>query len=441
MKRFCCSMMNLRTAFLPVLLLAFSASMGAPSAVKVPPDVFFTRPQFTTRFEFASRGVGQHTAETFLDEIVTNGFPCGVYVVECDWATHPGAMTFDTAEFPDPAGLFGKIRDAGATPLLSASCFVSPDSRECRRFRFDPEGGGLDHLLHGPDDRTPAIIQWRGGGSAVWDLTRPAAFGFFLDMLTSFAEKYRVEGFLFESFASSELAGCRFFSQNADADAFFSCYGRLARYFPCSFYDRAMPGFLGATVRLSPRRHSWTDLQRVIPEMLALSGDGTLFCVPDGVGGGDTAFVSPSRLGRVDQTLFVRSCAMQAMMPAMQFARAPWRSLSPENTRICNAFVRLHASMAPYILEQVRHAARTGEPVVRSMDKVFPRQGFDRPLQQFMLGPKYLVAPVVSQDGSVVIEFPAGIWTDPRGMTVEGPKSLSMEKVPLSFLPYFERKM
>ena len=66
--------------------------------------------------------------------------------------------------------------------------------------------------------------------------------------------------------------------------------------------------------------------------------------------------------------------------------------------------------------------------------------GYDRPLQQFMLGPKYLVAPVVSADGSVTAEIPSGAWKDPRGMIVEGPKSLRLEKVPLSFLPYFERQ-
>ena len=49
------------------------------------------------------------------------------------------------------------------------------------------------------------------------------------------------------------------------------------------------------------------------------------------------------------------------------------------------------------------------------------------------------MAPVVSADDSVTIDFPAGIWTDPRGMTIEGPKQVRLENVPLSFLPYFER--
>ena len=420
-------------------LLAFLAA-DAVSAVKTPPDDFFAKPQFSTRFEFALRGAGQKTAEAFADEIASNNIPCGVFALECDWATHPGSMTFEQAEFPDPKAMFGKIRGRGFLPVVSMSSFVSPDSRECRRFRHDPENGGLDHLLRGPDDRTPAILRWRGGCSATWDLTRPAAFGFFLDMLTAFSERYGVAGFLFEAMEPAQMNDARFYAQDQGAAGFMAHYGRLARYFPCSIYDGPGSGVKGAVVRLSPRRHAWKELKLVIPELLARSREGALCCVPDGIGGGSVDWIRPDRITAMDQALFLRSCAMQALMPAMHFSRAPWRGLTPERLEICRGFIRLHASVSQYIVEQVRSAAQTGVPVVRSMDAVFPDQGFNRPLQQFMLGSRYLVAPVVSQDGSVTIEFPAGGWIDPRGMTVEGPKTMKLDKVPLSFLPYFERK-
>ena len=37
-----------------------------------------------------------------------------------------------------------------------------------------------------------------------------------------------------------------------------------------------------------------------------------------------------------------------------------------------------------------RHAARTGEPIVRTMEYEFPHAGFAKPMTQFMLGPKTL---------------------------------------------------
>ena len=56
-----------------------------------------------------------------------------------------------------------------------------------------------------------------------------------------------------------------------------------------------------------------------------------------------------------------------------------------------------------YIMEQVRHAADTGEPIVRTMEYEFPDQGFNRRMPQYMLGPEYLVAPVTNEDDSAIL--------------------------------------
>ena len=91
-------------------LLALPVAASVPFAAKPPPDVFFAKPQFTTRYECALRGGGQRTVEALLGEIATNGFPCGVFAVECDWPVYPGSMAFDVKEFPDPAAMFGMMR-------------------------------------------------------------------------------------------------------------------------------------------------------------------------------------------------------------------------------------------------------------------------------------------------------------------------------------------
>ena len=154
------------------------------------------------------------------------------------------------------------------------------------------------------------------------------------------------------------------------------------------------------------------------------------------VGGGlEVSFVGRA----VDEKLFVRSAALQALMPMMQFSPAPWRHLSPEGVKLCRAFADLHVAFAPYILETARHAAATGEPIVRAMEYEFPHQGFNRPMQQFMLGSRWLVAPVVTPDDAKTVELPAGRWRDDLGEEHVGPKSLRLEKVPLSRLPRYER--
>jgi len=431
----------IRRVLLASAFAVAAVALAAESPVGlVPPEDFFTRPQFSSRFELALRGFGQRTAEALVDEIATNGLPVGVFLLEGRWASYPGSMRFEADEFPAPAALFDRIHAKDMRAVISMSCYVSPDSRAYRHFRYDPDTRALDHLLHRPQDRSAAIIRWRDGCSAAWDLTKPMAFGYFLDVLTTFMGTHHIDGFVFEPMAAEALADCGFHRPEMGPDDFLAAYGRLARYFPLSLYPAGNVKGAEAVARLTVRHHSWRDLGRIIPEALALGRRGVPFFVPDGVGGSDPADFPPDKANTVDQALFVRSCALQALFPMMQFAHAPWRALSAENFALCKDFVRLHATFAPYILEQARLAAKSGTPIVRAMDDVFPGQGFDRPLQQFMLGPKYLVAPVVTPDGTVTVEIPSGSWKDPRGMIVEGPKSLRLEKVPLSFLPYFERQ-
>lgn len=95
-----------------------------------------------------------------------------------------------------------------------------------------------------------------------------------------------------------------------------------------------------------------------------------------------------------DEELIVRSCQVHALMPMMQFSVAPWRILSKENADICAHYAHLHQKMSGYILELAKRAAETGEPIVRSMEYEYPHQGFTDCKDQYMLGDKYLVAPI-----------------------------------------------
>ena len=135
----------------------------------------------------------------------------------------------------------------------------------------------------------------------------------------------------------------------------------------------------------------------------------------------------------------VRSCQLQTLMPMMQFSMAPWRVLSEKECDICRNMAELHVSFGDYIMEQVRHASQTGEPIVRMMDYEFPGQGYDRKMPQFMLGPDYLVAPVLSEDDCVTVELPEGKWLDDQGEIFEGPQVLHLHDVQLERLPYYKK--
>jgi len=138
----------------------------------------------------------------------------------------------------------------------------------------------------------------------------------------------------------------------------------------------------------------------------------------------------------------VRSCQAQALTPMMQFSLGPWRALSSaEDVAACREAVRLHEKETPRILELARLASKTGEPIVRLMEYVFPHQGFEDCRDQFMLGDDLLVAPVVTADDARDVRLPAGCWTDDLGERHTGPATLRLRDVPLARLPHYRRSL
>ena len=73
------------------------------------------------------------------------------------------------------------------------------------------------------------------------------------------------------------------------------------------------------------------------------------------------------------------------------------------------------------------------------MEYEFPGCGYEQVDTQYMLGPRYLVAPVLSQDDSKTVYLPEGTWRDDLGQEFSGPQVLDLADVPLERLPYFER--
>lgn len=65
----------------------------------------------------------------------------------------------------------------------------------------------------------------------------------------------------------------------------------------------------------------------------------------------------------------------------------------------------------PILLEAVQQAYETGEPIVRHMEYVFPGQGMERVMNQFMIGDRLLAAPI-HEKGVTAREvwIPKGKW-------------------------------
>ena len=155
------------------------------------------------------------------------------------------------------------------------------------------------------------------------------------------------------------------------------------------------------------------------------------------IGGGEwTSFQDSSVM---DEELIVRAAQVSALMPMMQFSVAPWRVLGKENLLICKKMADLHYSMGTEILGLARECAVSGEPMVRNLEYEYPGKGYEEIKDQFLLGNKILVAPVVVKgQRSREVIFPEGKWQGDDGSIVNGPVTLKIE-VPLERLPWYRK--
>ena len=189
--------------------------------------------------------------------------------------------------------------------------------------------------------------------------------------------------------------------------------------------------------RLRDKAHNWPDLRKLVPGILNQGIMGYAFTCPDLIGGGE--YLSFLNAKTLDPELIVRAAQIHALMPMMQFSVAPWRVLSPANQAIVLQAAKLHESFGAEIMALAKDAARTGEPIVRSLEYEYPGRDYASVSDEFLLGSAILVAPVMEKGATErTVLFPPGTWKGEDGTVVKGPAK-EVVQAPLARLPWYRR--
>ncbi len=155
------------------------------------------------------------------------------------------------------------------------------------------------------------------------------------------------------------------------------------------------------------------------------------------VGGGEWTIREFAQ--EVDQELFVRMAQSSALFPMMQFSWAPWEAVDEEHLALIKQAHDLHCEFSEEIVALVQAAYENGEPIMRSLEYNYPHQGYEKVMDCFMLGEKYLVAPVVVKGQTErEIPLPEGKWLGFDGNEYQGGQTLKLA-VTLADLPYFKK--
>ena len=414
---------SLRDAFL------YASRTYFPPSRKIPDEVLFAAPQYNTWIELM---YDQNQADIlkYAQAILDNGFPAGALMIDDNWQQNYGQWDFRKNKFPDPKGMIETLHAHGFKVMLWVCPFVHTNSD------VYPDLARTDLLLKDESGQV-ASIKWWNGESALLDFTNPQAVAWFRSRLDFLQSAYKVDGFKFDGGDSSFYQGT-VAMKSVPPNAHSELFGRIGREYPLNEF-RAMWKMGGQPLaeRLRDKEHSWSDLRKLVPNMLLAGLMGYPFCCPDMIGGGE--YRSFQTTATIDQELLVRSAQCHALMPMMQFSVAPWRVLDQSHLKAVRKAVQVRQDHRDYILGLVRQSAATGEPVVRSLEYAFPHQGYERINDQFLLGERFLVAPVLEKGASQrEVVLPQGAWQGPDGKRYLGPDRATV-RAPIDNVCFFER--
>jgi len=411
-----------------------------PSGGLLPDSMLFAAPQYNTWIEL-NYHQSQESVLKYANAIISNGLPAGVIMLDDTWQEDYGLWDFHPRRFPDPKAMMDQLHKMGFKVMLWICPFVSPDQTLIYNQLTREKAFLLEKVK--PTDtwesvENPIMIRWWDGVSAELDFSNPAAVKWFNSQLDRLVKDYNVDGFKFDAgdmlFYPPNTLSKGKITPNRHSEL----YAQFGLRFPLNEY-RACWKMGGQPLgqRLTDKKHTWEDLQTLIPNMIVEGLSGYTFSCPDLIGGG---LLSSFENGEsINQDLIVRSAQCHALMPMMQFSVAPWRILDSQHLEAVKKSVATRMKFTPLIMKLVRESAKTGDPILRNMEFVFPNQGFESITDQFMMGDNLLVAPVVEPgtNGRSVV-LPTGKWKSDDGKVYKGGKSIFID-APLDRLPYFEK--
>ena len=413
---------TLREAFL------FASKTYFPPSGKMPDITLFSKPQYNTWIELMY-DQNQKDILKYAKSIINNGFPPGVLMIDDNWQEDYGKWDFNLRKFKNAKVMIDSLHQMGFKVMLWICPFISADSDVYRQ--LSAEGALLKR-----QDSTTAVISWWNGVSGLLDFSNPAAVGWFHKQLEYLVNEYQVDGFKFDA-GDPEYYKDIISYKDIEPNDHASLFGQFGLTYPLNEY-RAMWKMGGQPLaeRLRDKEHNWDDMQKLIPHIILQGLCGYPFSCPDMIGGGEFTSFLEGKL--IDQELVVRSAQIHALMPMMQFSVAPWRILNEVNLSAVKKAVKIREKYTDYIIDLANQAAETNEPIVRSLEYSYPYQGYAEVKNQFLLGEKIMVAPVVEKgELKRTIQLPSGLWKDHSGKKYQGPVSFEMETA-IDVLPYFE---
>ena len=376
-----------------------------------------------------------------IEQMTENGIPISVFHFDCFWMQgyHWCDFLWDKAVFLDPEGMLHKIHEKGIRVCVWINPYIAQASA-----LFD-EGMEKGYFIQRSNGDVWQWDKWQAG-MAVVDFTNPEAKAWYQSKLEKLLEM-GVDCFktdFGERIPSEDVV----YWDGSNPEKMHNYYSYLYNE---TVFDviRRVKGEENAVVFA----RSGTSGGQKFPvhwggdcfaryESMAESLRGGLSLTMSGYGywshdiGG---FEDTSTPDVYKRWVAFGLLSTHSRLHGSGSYRVPWL-YGEEATAVLRDFVQVKKDLQPYLLEMAKENHDTGIPLVRAMVLEFPEDPacawLDR---QYMLGDRYLVAPVFEESGEVTYYLPAGRWKNYfSGERIEGGRWMT-EKVDYFTIPLWER--
>lgn len=387
----------------------------------------------------------QESILKYARSIVEKGYKPGLFIIDDTWQKAYGVWEFDHDRFPDPDAMMKELSDLGFLVSMWMCPYVSMDVP-----KISAEYPGV--FKHIEADRlimdapyVPRMVRWWEGYSAQLDFKNQSAISWFNDRIKSLEQRYGIAGVKLDG-GNPAYLGKEYKDASLQSTLFVDIVNNPLKEGRTCYKCAGKP----IIQRLNDKAHLWKNktvapdetylgLESLLPGIMTQGLVGYYYGCPDMIGGGESKdFVDKSNL---DKELIIRWCQASILMPMIQFSYDVWNHEEERVAECCKKAMALRESLLPYIEKLAVDASKTNQPIVRFMEYEFPSEEFTGMKDQFMLGDKYLVAPVLEKGATErEVVFPEGKWIDIDDGKVYK-KGKHKVYAPIDKLPVFEREV
>ncbi len=394
-----------------------------------------------------------------------HAIPLDAIVLDSPWETQYNTWIPNPHQFPDFAGMVGRLRRSGVrtvvwtvpwTNLDALDGQVPPDPGSRRLHKLPAcnyaEGDAAGHFVRAPGGQGSYVARWWMGTGSPVDFTSPAAEAWWREQAKAVLA-LGVEGIKADDGEGYYLP--------EDVELADGTSGAQSAWRLGGLYRRSMQRALdevhpGRGVLFG--RSGWTGQQadgvlwagdqasdfwslRVLVACTLAAASSGLSNWSHDVGG----YLGARGLHRAPKELLLRWVQLGCFTPLMQahgrLQQEPW-TYDRETLALYRAYVLLHERLVPYVRAAAATCARAGLPIVRPLALLDPDDERGWALSDaFGYGPALWVAPVV-EDGAREREtvLPRGDWIETwSGAAVRGGGEV-LAPAPLGQIPVWVRR-